>query len=441
MGDSSDTDSDETIIEGSVSESDLEEEALHVKRLSLVTKDVVSATHNIVTEIKDINEEELSPEIQRICRNSTCTEMLKYPEQIILQYSEDEKEESQSLLQAGITYPVISAHICQTDCSSAAVVHGEGSHFTCLDSGMTEFLETSEKNVLQILNVDSSETCLCSGTDTVEVGRDSVLRCTEISGIFQSITMTNKKDMIRNDQAPEIFASDLTENRIMAEPSQVKGVREKLSDFDSQMVSPAADMLEYQIYVYNMDMDASANEESNALPVELLTAVNSMSGSLVGSDDQAVEKKSVHSTGKKQSILDQTDDCLQTADTNSKPKLHLEQHEATEISMITKSSCHSEPDCNQHTYKLVFSEDQSIMSYNKSTILNETSSSEQTIQETLHTVRRSARKRRYFTHDCVYATLNGHRFLEGFHQKKQSYKAQKRLPAKNYEYDMQFDYG
>lgn len=187
---------------------------------------------------------------------------------------------------------------------------------------------------------DSSETCLCSGMDTVEVGRDSMLRCTEISDIFQYITFTmTKEDMTGNDQSPKLAASDITKDRILPEPSEFKGVREVLSDFDSQMISPVVDMLEYQ----NDDhyMDASANEESSALPIELLTALNCMSGSLAGSGDQAVEKESVHSIGKKQLIADQTDDCTQLADTNFNPELHLEQHEATEIS-ITKLPCNSE---------------------------------------------------------------------------------------------------
>ncbi|XP_077203515.1 ankyrin repeat domain-containing protein 31 isoform X4 [Paroedura picta] len=425
MADTSDSDSDETIIEGSVAESDLDEEELHVKRLSLVAKDVVSTAHNnITTEMKVVSGEQLSPEIQLIYKNSASTDMLKHSEQIIPQYSEGEKEESQSLLQVKIAYPVISTHICQSDCPSVDVVYGGDSHFNCLDSKVTGFLEASEK-VPQILTGHvSSETYLCSGIDTVEVGGDSVLRCTEISCMFQSTTTTSKEDMIGKDRSLEIIASDITKSRIITDPSEVKGVEEVLSDFDSQMLSPMVDMLEYHNDAHYMD--ASANEENNALPVELLTALNCMSGSLAGFSDQAVEKERVHSTRKKQ-----IDDCMQM-DINFKPKLHLEQHETTEISTITKLPCHSELDSNQHTYKLVLSDHQSIMSYGGPVVLSETSSSEQTIQETLHTLRKSTRKRRYFTHDGVYA-LNDHRFLEGSHQKKQSYKAQKRLPAKNSE--------
>ncbi|XP_077203511.1 ankyrin repeat domain-containing protein 31 isoform X2 [Paroedura picta] len=374
--------------------------------------------------MKVVSGEQLSPEIQLIYKNSASTDMLKHSEQIIPQYSEGEKEESQSLLQVKIAYPVISTHICQSDCPSVDVVYGGDSHFNCLDSKVTGFLEASEK-VPQILTGHvSSETYLCSGIDTVEVGGDSVLRCTEISCMFQSTTTTSKEDMIGKDRSLEIIASDITKSRIITDPSEVKGVEEVLSDFDSQMLSPMVDMLEYHNDAHYMD--ASANEENNALPVELLTALNCMSGSLAGFSDQAVEKERVHSTRKKQ-----IDDCMQM-DINFKPKLHLEQHETTEISTITKLPCHSELDSNQHTYKLVLSDHQSIMSYGGPVVLSETSSSEQTIQETLHTLRKSTRKRRYFTHDGVYA-LNDHRFLEGSHQKKQSYKAQKRLPAKNSE--------
>uniref|UniRef100_A0ACB8EQG5 Uncharacterized protein n=1 Tax=Sphaerodactylus townsendi TaxID=933632 RepID=A0ACB8EQG5_9SAUR len=62
MGGISDTDSDETVIEGSVAESALEEgKEFYAERLSLIDRDVESTTHsNFATELKNINREEPS---------------------------------------------------------------------------------------------------------------------------------------------------------------------------------------------------------------------------------------------------------------------------------------------------------------------------------------------------------------------------------------------
>ncbi|XP_048360137.1 uncharacterized protein LOC125436847 isoform X2 [Sphaerodactylus townsendi] len=350
--------------------------------------------------------------------------MLKYPEEIISQYSEDEKEESQSILQVGLICPVISTDVCQSDCPSAATEHS-------IDLKMAGFLETSEKNVLQILHGDVPlETC--SGTDTVKVGGDSIPRCLEISDIFQSITMTNKEDTIEKNLSPEIRICNITKGRRMAEMSDVKDVREALGDFDSQIMSPVVvDMLEYWNDTHYMD--ASVNEESCARPVEL-TDLNCLTESFAVCGDQAMEEESVHSPGKKLLVPDQRDDCTQITDTNFKPTFHLDIHEETEISLVTKLSCNSEQqlDCDPHNYKLVLSEHQSI----RPAVLNEISSSEQTIQETSCALRKSARKRGTFIPDGSYATVDSYRFLEGLYQKKQRHKAQKKLPSKNSEYDI-----
>ncbi|XP_058029377.1 ankyrin repeat domain-containing protein 31 [Ahaetulla prasina] len=96
-GEVSDTDSDETIVEGSVVESDLEEKELRAKRFSLMDKDLVIARETSITsELANTYGEKLSPNIPF---NSIKFHVQKQLGLFNLPYQEiNEKEASQSLL-------------------------------------------------------------------------------------------------------------------------------------------------------------------------------------------------------------------------------------------------------------------------------------------------------------------------------------------------------
>ncbi|KAG6926527.1 ankyrin repeat domain 31, partial [Chelydra serpentina] len=71
--------------EGSVIESDLDEEELHMKRLSFANKDVSLTTETIfAAEIRRVNGvlENLSPEIQLVCKFSDNLKNMKQKNQI-----------------------------------------------------------------------------------------------------------------------------------------------------------------------------------------------------------------------------------------------------------------------------------------------------------------------------------------------------------------------
>ncbi|XP_061476753.1 ankyrin repeat domain-containing protein 31 isoform X11 [Rhineura floridana] len=426
----SDADSDETIVEGSVAESDLEEEEHRGQRLSLLCKNITLATENgIAAEIGNISEEKLSPEIEFICKHSINLQIPGLTDLInLLNQERNKMVGSQSLLQAGINCPVIAMDICQLDCPRAATAHGEDEHFICLDSEVPGFPETSDRNFPEPLNdEDSPEISLLSGMDVIKApSNNSILQRTEMSEIFQSV---NKEDMTENTL--ETMTSSITSNKIMAVKSE--DLMEPLSDSETlQML----DMLEYQNDA--IPTDTSVNKESNALPVELLTALNSLSESVAASLCLPADKGSRYITTEKEPTPDQTEDgCTQITDTHLKPQLLLKHLEGIEALTMTTLPHPSEEqiDCNQNMHQLNCSDHQNMSSHDTpakkaNSILNNASSHEQTVNVTSYTKRKSARKRKEFTLNDVDAASNCHQFLEGMQQKIHSYETRTRTSAK-----------
>ncbi|XP_053154636.1 ankyrin repeat domain-containing protein 31 isoform X2 [Hemicordylus capensis] len=413
----SDTDSDETVVEGSVVESELEDEELHGQRLALFGKDMASAG------IKILNGEKLSPEIQPIRKHRIDPHIGRETELINLPYQEtDNKQESQSLLPVGINYPVIATNICEPNCPPPATVPGDHSHFIYLNSKVNGFQVLSEKNRLN--DEDSPEISLLSGIDAIEeLSKYAVTKCTTVSEAFQNVRMTsNQQDMIANGQSIEAVASDITTSRIMAGNVEVKDFMILSDSENSQMPSPLFDILNYQNDA--LSMGASING-SNALPEELLTALNSLSDSVVPPVFQPVEKGSGHSLAQKWLRSELTDDYTQIHDTDFDSQLHLQHLEETELLMENKLPCLSgeQFDCDQ-TYKLINSDH---LTEKGDSNLKETSSCQQIIQISSYTLRKSARKRKEIPYSDVDNTSNGQRCLEETHQKIHSDRAEARL--------------
>ncbi|KAJ6669853.1 hypothetical protein lerEdw1_000402 [Lerista edwardsae] len=370
-GDVSDTDSDETIIEGSVGESDLDEEEFRGKRLSLIGKDMAPKTeNNYATGIKITNGEMLSPEIKRICKLNNDLHVLRQTEPIELLYQETSKKEkaSQSLLQP------------------------EG-----------------------LNNEDSPEISLLSGIHgMVELSKDSITKCTGVPETFHRLKVTsNKEDATESGLSAETAATGITTSRMMVEKFEVQDFMEPLCDSENSQISPLLHMLEYQdnaLYV------TESWNENSALPDELLAALNSLSESVAPSVCQPVRKEGGHSMEEKQPTSEQTDDdCTQITEANFESQFHV----LKEPLSVTKLPFPSEEqlDCDQNMQKLVILDNQPVPPYNKTagkenSILEETSSCKQTIQVTSYGLRKSFPPKRELPCFAVDAASKCKSFLE-----------------------------
>ncbi|CAI5787396.1 QUALITY PROTEIN: ankyrin repeat domain-containing 31 [Podarcis lilfordi] len=291
---------------------------------------------------------------------------------------------------------------------------------TGLDSEVAGFLET-DRNLPETLNVEvSPEISLLSGMDAIE---DSIPQDTEMSEVFQIVS---KEDMTENHPFLETVQSSISVDETMA--VEFEDLMEPLDDSETLKM---LDILENQDGA--ISMAKSVNKESNALPVELLIALNSLSESAAASVCQPEGKGSWFIIADKQPTPDQTDgDCTQITDINVKSQLHIKHLEETEALMMTKLPYPSEEQIgfSQNMHKLVHSDHQNISSRDRpaekgDSILKDSSSCEQTIQVASCTLKNSAQKRKKLTLNDTDPTSSC-QFLEGMHQNIHSFEAQTR---------------
>ncbi|XP_070791926.1 ankyrin repeat domain-containing protein 31 [Pituophis catenifer annectens] len=405
-GEVSDTESDETIVEGSVVESDLEEKELRAKRFSLVDKDLVLARETSITsELANTYGEKLSPNIPF---NSIKFHIQKQLGLFNLPYQEiNEKEESQSLLPIELSNAVNATNIGQFDCVSAATVHGE---YKCigLESKMPRVPEMSHQND------DSLEESLLSNMNVVKPFSNDVPKYPETSMAFQSVEMiSGKSDAADNGQFHEAIASNETINSMATEMFGVKHVIKPLDEFVTNQMS---DTLEYQNN--NFSIDTTVNEESNTLPEELLTALNALTESIV-----AVEDRTGSSTTEKQLTPEQTDDDA-TEIIETDLKSHSQCHEEPEALMIAKMSCTSGEhiDYEQCMHRLCHPDPQKIDCSDRPSkkgkcSLKDIHSCEHLFEGTSYTLKKSDHQRKSVIINYIDATSECQPFLEGTHQR------------------------
>ncbi|XP_077792416.1 ankyrin repeat domain-containing protein 31 isoform X5 [Podarcis muralis] len=251
---------------------------------------------------------------------------------------------------------------------------------------------------------------------------DSIPQDTEMSEVFQIVS---KEDMTENHPF-ETVQSSISVDETMA--VEFEDLMEPLDDSETLKM---LDILENQDGA--ISMAKAVNKESNALPVELLTALNSLSESAAASVCQPEGKGSWFIIADKQPTPDQTDgDCTQITDINVKCQLHIKHLEETEALMMTTLPYPSEEQIgfSQNMNKLVHSDHQNISSRDRpaekgDSILKDSSSCEQTIQVASCTLKNSAQKRKKLTLNDTDPTSNC-QFLEGMHQNRHSFEAQTR---------------
>lgn len=154
---------------------------------------------------------------------------------------------------------------------------------------------------------------------------DSIPQDTEMSEVFQIVS---KEDMTENHPF-ETVQSSISVDETMA--VEFEDLMEPLDDSETLKM---LDILENQDGA--ISMAKAVNKESNALPVELLTALNSLSESAAASVCQPEGKGSWFIIADKQPTPDQTDgDCTQITDINVKCQLQIKHLEETEALMMT----------------------------------------------------------------------------------------------------------
>ncbi|XP_039219963.1 ankyrin repeat domain-containing protein 31-like [Crotalus tigris] len=402
-----DTDSDETIVEGSVVESDLEEKEFRAERLSLVDKDMVWE-NSITSEVANTYGEMLSPNIPFNCIKFHAHKQLglfNMPYQQI-----NEMEESQSLLPIEIKSAVNATNIGQLDCVSAATVYGE---YKCigLESKVPGVLEMSHQNN------DPLEKSLLSNMDAVKSFSNDVPKYLETSVTFQSGMISGKNDLADNDPFHEAIASNKIINNIVDKMFGVKHIIEPLDEIETNQMS---DILACQNDIFSID--TSVNEESNTLPVELLTALNTLTESI-----GAVVDRTGSSTREKQLTPEDDDDVREIIETDLKSQCHLQCHEEPKALTIAKMSCTSgeHTDCEQCMHPLCHPDPQKTdcsgrPSKKENSSLKDIHSRGHLFEGTSCTLRKSAHERKSVAINDIDATSNCQPFLEGIHQKMHS---------------------
>ncbi|CAM5145271.1 unnamed protein product [Natator depressus] len=447
-GDISDSDSDETVVEGSVTESDLDEEELHMKRLSFVNKDISLTTETIFAdEIRRVNGvlENLSPEIQLVCKFSDNLENMKQKNQINpLAHKRSETEQSQSLLQGA----VFTTKISQPGLPLNASVGREQNYTVGLDDDMSGFLKTERKISHRLTDEDDSpERSLLSSA----VVKETLMAPKEwtsenvFPGVLkdcQSATMTiteidtrvkdnslekSTPDFILSSTSEKISRETLTEQSIMADEFEIRDLLKPLSDSESpEMINPLHDTLQCQGDA--LSVDRSVDENSNVLPLELLTALNSFSESVVQPLRQLVGKEREVNAEEEhlrsEPSIFQIDDCTQITVNNFEPQFSVKQLE--EIKALTEAAFQGPLDeqlvGNQKNQNLIISDYCNVASYDKQAGEGNSGSIEntsdvETTKATSYTLRKSTRIRENCTRKHIHEVSSCYKMLEETQQR------------------------
>ncbi|XP_077674137.1 ankyrin repeat domain-containing protein 31 [Eretmochelys imbricata] len=389
-GDISDSDSDETVVEGSVTESDLDEEELHMKRLSFVNKDISLTTETIFAdEIRRVNGvlENLSPEIQLVCKLSDNLENMKQKNQInpiSHRLTDEDDSPERSLL-------------------SSAVVK---------ETLMAPKEWTSENVFPGVLKDCQSATMTITELDT-RVKDNSLEKSTP--------------DFILSSTSEKISRETLTEQSIMADEFEIRDLLKPLSDSESpEMINPLQDTLQCQGDALSVDI--SVDENSNVLPLELLTALNSFSESVVQPLRQLVGKEREVNAEEEhlrsEPSIFQIDDCTQITINNFEPQFSVKQLE--EIKALTEAAFQGTLDeqlvGNQKNQDLIISDYCNVASYDKQAGEGNSSSIEnisdvEATKATSYTLRKSTRIRENCTRKYIHEVSSCYKMLEETQQR------------------------
>ncbi|KAM8774792.1 LOW QUALITY PROTEIN: ankyrin repeat domain-containing protein 31 [Rhynchonycteris naso] len=316
-----DWDSDETVIEGSVTESDLEEDELPWRRLVFDQDTSLRSEFSFHPDISGTCKGTLSPEIQlrfklrddsqeQISNKKT---MSVLSEDAVLQQPQDEMEQNQALLHA------------KTNRYNSGALGSKAEN--------PEVLPHPEKE----LNAygDAPEISLFSGTtitvsDLVAVKENLLIEPQKIiatSNTFsesgEEVTLTMTSEETKDEESSlETFVSALEKLLTSPENIQEEKLCETMSDFEpGELMNPLSNSPNSISIPLTCHRDLLENTKDDALPADLLAALNTPSKVKVGSIYHRKEGGSSLSTGNEclggEPNMSQTDeDCTQIEEVN-----------------------------------------------------------------------------------------------------------------------------
>nr|XP_039324815.1 ankyrin repeat domain-containing protein 31 isoform X1 [Saimiri boliviensis boliviensis] len=289
-----DWDSDETVIEGSVTESDLEEEELPWRRLLFDQDTSLRYQFSLHPDTRGMCKGMPSPEIQlgfkiredlqeQMNKNKVMPVLSK---DTILQ-SQDETVRNQALLQTRKNCSMFFGSFPQSGLSS------NHQNIEGPEPESPEVLPHMEKELSEGRN--SPEVSLLSGTaiivsDTVTVKETSIIEPEKIlaepNPFFEprkEVTLTVTSEETKDEESSlETFVSALERLLTSPESTQEERLFELVSDFDpKELMNPLSDSLS-SISIHlnawsSCHRDLQENVKDDALPAELLEALNTLS--------------------------------------------------------------------------------------------------------------------------------------------------------------------
>ncbi|XP_066844501.1 ankyrin repeat domain-containing protein 31 isoform X3 [Anser cygnoides] len=273
-------------------------------------------------------------------------------------------DQSQSLLQSWINYPLLTENISKPAFSLNSAVEGQQNN--SLDTKVIGFQRDSEGKISQKISYEGLSPVTSQHPDAFlekiiavpkqqtpqdlfpHVLEDCQRTCMTVIDTDNSV----KEQSCNNDTdlslatLGNIFTEPLvlTEQSIETAELEVSDLLRPLSDSESpKTINQLHDVLDYQGHVFSSDI--SADENSDALPVELVTALNSLSGSVIQSDSPVVPSKRQHTTEEEQlnsesSTPQQDDDCTQITNVFEPqlPTIHEEEIKALTGSNLQRTT-------------------------------------------------------------------------------------------------------
>ncbi|XP_061331696.1 ankyrin repeat domain-containing protein 31 [Pezoporus flaviventris] len=300
-------------------------------------------------------------------------------------------DQSQSLLQGWIKYPSLTENISKSRFSLNAAV--EGHQNNSVDIELNGCQKDSEEKISQKLNEDlppEVSVCLDVLEDMIRVPNEQTSQHTfpYISEDCQGTSMTTSdmdntvKEHSHDDDTHlsltsvgKIFMEAFTELNIDTSDLEITDLLGSLSDSENlKMINPLPDDLGHFCSI-----DSSPDESSGALPVELVMALNAMSGSPVLPNETQLntEEEQLNS---EPSILQLGDDCTQITNRTEPQlaKIQMEEIKAVRGSDLQRTT-NEQPVGDQQREKEV-----------TSNYWGATSSEKQTVQGSAHSANAAA---------------------------------------------------
>ncbi|XP_076995562.1 ankyrin repeat domain-containing protein 31 isoform X2 [Tamandua tetradactyla] len=331
-------DSDETVIDGSVTESDLEDEELPWRRLHFDEDTSRRSAFSLYPGVSGMCKGLPSPEIQlafKLMENSE-EQMNKnkmmpvLSEDTVLQQPQDEMEQKQAKLQTAADYPELTVIFPQAELS----LNHQG--IPGPEAENTEVLTNTEKELSE--GRDSPEISLFSGVVTVKktslIEPEKIAAPNTFSESGKEVTLAMISEENKDEESSlETFVSALEGLLTSPENTQEEKPFQIMNDLVTSVLSnPTSNSLSSKPMSLNALWPCHGNllenRENDALPAELLAALNTLSEDVLGPIHHREERGSSFSAGneyleEEPSVSLTDEDCTQIAETLEDPNPYV----------------------------------------------------------------------------------------------------------------------